>query len=103
MTTQVLTSENQETQILITIQHSSSMLDFEASLQDNLNQAGMLGVEKQLEHLDTDGSPIKVGGIHMTSKHKKEPKVYETQWGAVNVPRYVYQSNQGGETYCPLL
>ena len=104
MTTQVLTSANtnQETQILITIQHSSSMLDFEASLQDNLNQAGMLGVEKQLEHLDTDGSPIKVGGIHMTSKHKKEPKVYETQWGAVNVPRYVYQSNQGGETYCPL-
>ena len=102
MTVQVQTSENQETQILITIQHGNSMLDFEASLLCSLNQAGMLGVEKQLEYMDTDGSPIKVGGTHMTSKHKKEPKLYETPWGAVNVSRYVYQSSQGGETFCPL-
>ena len=102
MTVQVQSSENQETQILITIQHGNSMLDFEANLLHSLNQAGMLGVEKQLEYMDTDGSPIKVSGTHMTSKHKKEPKLYETPWGAVNVPRYVYQSNQGGETFCPL-
>ena len=102
MTAQILSSENQETQILITIQHGNSMLDFETSLQGSLNQAGTLGVEKQLEHMDTDGSPIKVGGIHMTSKNKKEPKVYETSWGAVKVPRYIYQSSQGGETFCPL-
>ncbi len=102
MTAQILSSENQETQILITIQHGNSMLDFETSLQGSLNQAGTLGVEKQLEHMDTDGSPIKVDGIHMTSKNKKEPKVYETSWGAVKVPRYIYQSSQGGETFCPL-
>ncbi len=102
MTAQILSSENQETQILITIQHGNSMLDFETSLQGSLNQAGTLGAEKQLEHMDTDGSPIKVGGIHMTSKNKKEPKVYETSWGAVKVPRYIYQSSQGGETFCPL-
>lgn len=102
MTAQVKSSGNHETQILITIQHGNSMLDFEASLQESLNQAGMLGTEKQLEFMDTDGSPIKVGGIHMTSKHKKEPKVYETSWGAVRVSRYVYQSSQGGETFCPL-
>ena len=78
------------------------MLDFEANLQESLNQAGMLGTERQLEFMDTDGSPIKVGGIYMTSKHKKEPKVYETSWGAVRVSRYVYQSSQGGETFCPL-
>ncbi|MGI9273951.1 MAG: ISKra4 family transposase [Endozoicomonas sp.] len=102
MTAQVLLSENNETQILITIQHGNSMLDFETNLQDCLNQAGVFGVEKQLEHMDTDGSPVKMGGIHMTSKHKKEPKVYETPWGAIKVSRYVYQSSQGGETFCPL-
>ena len=102
MTAQVQSSENHKTQILITIEHGNSMLDFEANLQESLNQAGMLGTEKQLEFMDTDGSPIKVGGIHMTSKHKKEPKVYETSWGAVRVSRYVYQSSQGGETFCPL-
>ena len=103
MTTQVLTSENQETQILITIQHSSSMPDpLNIASQDNVNQVGMLGVEKQLDHLDTKGSPIEVGGIHMTSKHIQEPKLYETQWGAVNMPRYVYKSYQGGQTPCPM-
>lgn len=102
MTAHVKSSGNHETQILITIQHGSSMLDFEDNLQESLNQAGILGTEKQLEFMDTDGSPIKVGGIHMTSKHKKEPKVYETSWGAVRVSRYIYQSSQGGEIFCPL-
>ncbi|MGI9278351.1 MAG: ISKra4 family transposase, partial [Endozoicomonas sp.] len=102
MTAQILSSDNQETQIIIAVQHQNSMLDFEDNLQQSLNQAGVLGVEKQLEYMDTDGSPIKIGGIHMTSKHKKEPKVYETSWGATKVSRYVYQSSQGGETFCPL-
>ena len=102
MTAQVQSSEKQETQILITIQHGNSMLDFENNLQFSLNQAGMLGVEKQLEYMDTDGSPIKVRGVQMTSKSKKEPKVYETSWGAINVSRHIYQSSHGGETFCPL-
>ena len=38
----------------------------------------------------------------MTSKSKKEPKVYETSWGAINVSRHIYQSSHGGETFCPL-
>ncbi len=62
----------------------------------------MPGVKKQWECMDTDGSPIKAGGVHMTSKHKKEPRVYGTSWGAISVPRYVYQSRQGGEAFCPL-
>lgn len=102
MSAQVMFSNNNETQILITIQHGNSMLDFETTLQSSLNEAGVLGVEKQLESMDTDGSPITVGGITMSSKYKKEPKVYETSWGAVKLPRYVYQSSQGGETFCPL-
>ncbi|OED51033.1 hypothetical protein ACH42_00045 [Endozoicomonas sp. (ex Bugula neritina AB1)] len=102
MTAQVISSENNETQILITIRHGDSMLEFETDLQSSLNEAGVIGVENQLLSMDTDGMPIKVGGVTMSSKHKKEPKVYETSWGAVKVARYVYQSSQGGETFCPL-
>lgn len=102
MTADILSSEPKETQIIITVSHGNSMLDFEDNLQNSLNQAGTLAVKSQLTYMDTDGSPIKVGGLVMTCKSKKEPKVYESPWGAVNVPRYVYQSSQGGETFCPL-
>ena len=84
MTAQVLSSQNQETQILITVQHGDSMLDFETNLQGSLNQAGMIGVEKQLEYMDTDGSPIKVGGIQMTSKHKKGKRCFNPRPTALN-------------------
>ena len=78
------------------------MLQFEDDLQIELNQAGVLAEGKQLEYLDTDGSPIYFGSLKMTSKKKKEPKVYESPWGGVKVPRYVYQSSKGGEIFCPL-
>ena len=58
MTAQVKSSGNHETQILITIKHGNSMLDFEANLQESLNQAVMLGTERQLEFMDTDGSQV---------------------------------------------
>jgi len=31
-----------------------------------------------------------------------EPKVYQTPYGEINVERHVYQSSEGGQTYCPL-
>ena len=71
-------------------------------MQLELNQVGVLAEGKQLEYLDTDGSPIFFGSIKMTSKKKKEPKVYESPWGAVKVPRYVYQSSKGGEIFSSL-
>lgn len=78
------------------------MLNFEDDLQAELNEAGMLAERKQLENLDTDGSPIFLGKVKMTSKKQKQLKVYETPHGAVEVPRYVYQSSKGGSTYSPL-
>ena len=102
MAAEIISSDSKETVIQITVQHGKSMLDFEDNLQDCLNQAGCIGVKAQLTYMDTDGSPIKVGGLVMTCKKKKVPKVYECKWGAVGVPRYVYQSSEGGETFCPL-
>ncbi len=98
----ILSTQNQETQILITIQHGHSMLEFEDRLQTELNEAGVLASGQQLECMDTDGSPITMGSVRMSCKRKKEPKVYETPWGAVKVARNVYQSNKGGKTFCPL-
>ena len=59
------------------------MLEFEENLQCSLNEAGSLASAHQLEYMDTDGSPIKIGGVKMSCKRKKEPKVYETPWGPV--------------------
>lgn len=71
MSTEIISSNPNETTIQITVQHGKSMLDFEDNLQDCLNQAGCLGVKAQLTYMDTDGSPIQVGGFVMTSKKKK--------------------------------
>jgi len=102
MTTQLISSKENQTQILITVQHGKSMLAFEEQLQNELNSAGQLAAARQLEYLDTDGSPIQQGEVRFTSKKKKEPKIYESQWGPVRVERYVYQSSKGGKIVCPL-
>ena len=98
----ILSSSNETTEIVIKVQHNRSMADFECHLQEALNEAGQVGTQKQLEWLDTDGTPITLGNIRMTSKKEKELKVYETPWGAVRVNRFVYQSQKGGAVYCPL-
>ena len=102
MSATILSSCASETQVLVTVQHGQSMLEFEDHLQDQLNIAGRLASGKQLEHLDSDGSPILLGSVKLTSKKKKELKVYESPWGQIPVERYVYQSSKGGKTFCPL-
>ena len=102
MSSVIKSSNSSETQILLTIKHNDSMLSFEDQLQAELNAAGKLAECKQLENLDTDGSPIFIGNVKMTSKKKKQLKVYETPYGPVDVSRYVYQSSKGGSTYSPL-
>ena len=93
---------DETTEIVIKILHNRSMVNFENHLQDALNEAGQLGAQKQLEEFNTDGSPITLGNVRLTSKNEKELKVYETPWGTVRVNRFVYQSCKGGPIYCPL-
>src|SRR3954462_6303707 len=77
------------------------MLDFEQTIQDRLNQAGVVATQEALQQFDTDGAPITVGSIKFTSKGRL-PKEYQTPYGVATVARHVYQSSQGGPTYCPL-
>ena len=87
--------------IQITVPFGSSMLDFETALQRQLNEAGNLATAEQLRRFDTDGSPIQVGPTTLYSKGQL-PKEYQTPYDAVSVERHVYQSAQGGATFCPL-
>jgi hypothetical protein len=85
----------------IEVPYSNSILDFEEALQERLNEAGVIATAEGLKQFDTDGSPITFGATKFTSKGLVE-KDYQTPYGVATVARHVYQSNQGGATYCPL-
>src|SRR4051812_36718991 len=87
--------------VQVEIPYASSMLDFEQTIQDQLNQAGVVATREALQQFDTDGAPITVGSIKFTSKGRL-PKEYQTPYGVATVARHVYQSSHGGKTYCPL-
>lgn len=79
----------------------NSMLNSEEQIQLALNEAGMLATQTALSQFDTDGSAIEINGIKYTSKGSLKKK-YETSYGIIETPRYVYQNSKGGQTYCPL-
>ena len=85
----------------ITVPDGQSMLGSEELILDQLNDAGRLATAECLEGFDSDGSPIEVGGIKFTSKGRVS-KGYQTPYGEVSVARHVYQTSEGGRTYCPL-
>src|SRR5512135_241534 len=85
----------------IEVPYNDSMLGFEETLQERLNQAGVVATAEGLQQFDTDGVPITVGSTKLTSKDQVE-KDYQTPYGVATVARHVYQSTQGGPTYCPL-
>jgi hypothetical protein len=85
----------------VEVPYNDSMLDFEEALQRRLNDAGVVATAEGLRQFDTDGSPITVGPVKFTSKGQVQ-KDYQTPYGVATVDRHVYQSPQGGPTYCPL-
>ena len=85
----------------IEVPYNGSMLDFEETLQERLNEAGVAATAEGLRQFDTDGSPITVGPVKLTTKGPVE-KDYQTPYGVATVARHVYQSPHGGPTYCPL-
>jgi hypothetical protein len=85
----------------VTIPIGKGMLPIEELIQSTVNNVGLMATECALWQFDTDGSPITVEDKKYTSKGQV-PKAYQTPYGEVTVSRHVYQSNQGGSTYCPL-
>jgi hypothetical protein len=101
MAAQIVHSSSQNITLQITVSFDQSMLDFETQLQQQLHEAGNLATAEQLRRFDTDGSPIQVGPTTLYSKGRL-PKEYQTPHGAVSIERHVYQSAQGGSTFCPM-
>ena len=87
--------------IQVEIPYRSSMLESEETIQEGLNQAGVLATQEALQRFDTDGSPIQVGDTKLTSMGRVL-KEYQTPYGVAPVERHLYQSSRGGKTYCPL-
>jgi hypothetical protein len=85
----------------VEVPYNGSMLDFEETLQQRLNEAGVVATAEGLGQFDSDGSPITVGPVKLTTKGQVE-KDYQTPYGVATVSRHVYQSPQGGPTSCPL-
>lgn len=85
----------------VTVELSRSLLETEEAVQTALNQAGCLLTQEALHSLDTDGSPVVIGGEVWRTKGP-QPKAYQTPTGEVAVERHVYQRSGRGKTYCPL-
>ena len=101
MAAQISCQRNNSITIEVTLSLTGSMLEAEEAIQDALNEVGLLATEQNLRRFDADGSPIQVGSVRMTSKGQF-PQNYETPYGTVSVPRHVYQTSEGGKTFCPL-
>ena len=87
--------------IQVTVAFHGSMLEAENAIQDAVNSVGQLATAEQLQHFDADGSPLLVGDTKLTTKGLFT-KEYLTPYGPVEVDRHLYQTNQGGKTFCPL-
>ena len=101
MSANIAKRDDDSVTIHVTIPLNGPMLEAEEAIQDALNEVGVLAEKENLARFDTDGSPIQVGPVRFTSKGRS-PEVYETPYGPVRVERHVYQTSQGGKTYCPM-
>jgi hypothetical protein len=101
MSATVIERQENSVTIQVTIPLTRSMLETEEAIQAALNQAGALASAEALKQFDTDGSLLQIGATRWTSKGQ-EPKTYQTPYGEVSVERHVYQTGEGGVTFCPL-
>ena len=80
---------------------SGNLLEMEGAILEASNAVGRCASEEALGRFDTDGSPMRLGETKLTARGRN-PKVYQSPYGEVQVERYVYQTSRGGRIYCPL-
>jgi len=101
MIAEIINNSSESVTIQVTIPIGDSMLSTEEAIQKGVNQAGLLATEYALSQFDTDGGTIEVGGKKYTSKGQFS-KTYQCPFGEFELYRHVYQTSEGGSTYCPL-
>ena len=97
----VVKRSGEEVTVEVTVRLSGSLLEMEGAIQEATNAVGRCVTEEALKRFDTDGSAIRIGEIKLTARGR-DPKVYQSPYGEVQVERYVYQSSRGGRIFCPL-
>ena len=93
--------------IQIKLPLNASTLDQENAIQAAVNQAGLLSTRLLLEGLNVDGRPLQLSDaegriMRMSAKKKPVIKEIQTPYGALSLPRFVYQSSAGGACLVPL-
>lgn len=101
MSAQVVNKSGDEITVQVKVKLNGSMMDMEKSIQQAVNDVGATSTQEALKKFDTTGAPIQIGDVRLFSKGQVL-KRYETPYGAVDIPRYVYQTSSGGKTCCPL-
>ena len=97
MAAQVIRQSRDSITIEVTLPLSGSMLQAEEAIQDGLNEVGLLATEEQLKQFDTDGSPIQLGSVRMTSKGQFAQILRNAIRQASAVARHVYSNVRGGQ------
>src|SRR6266498_3530637 len=87
--------------ITMTLSPGTPMLDCEEQIRQALDAAGCLATQESLRQFDTDGSPLEMGQIRLTSKGLVAND-YQSPYGEVRLARHVYQSRAGAKSFCPL-
>jgi hypothetical protein len=98
---EVVSRSGNEVTVSVTVRLAGSLLEMEDAIQEATNAVGCCLTEEALGRFDTDGSPIRVGPLKLTARGR-DPKRYQTPYGAVEVERHVYQTSRGGRIDCPL-
>ena len=101
MKANIISQDDKKIVMRVEIKLESNMLKTEESIQQSLSHAGSLATEIALFRYDSNGNPIMIDNVKYTSKGQIG-KNYQTPYGEINLNRHVYQSSQGGKTYCPL-
>ena len=101
MESEIIKVESNSITIQLTIPLNDDMLSTEEAIQQGVNHAGLLATQHALSRFDTDGTPIEVSKKKYTSKGQHS-KTYQCPFGEFELCRHVYQSNEGGSTYCPV-
>jgi hypothetical protein len=101
MAAKIIRKEGKKLIIEIIVDLEDSMLDSEEAIQVFVNEAGSLATEEALKQFDTQGEAIEIEGKQWRSKGQEE-KSYQTPYGEIQCPRYVYHHHGRGKTFCPL-
>ena len=101
MAVSIINQSSESITLQVTIPFTRSMLESENVIQDSMNQVGCMATQELLKTFDTDGEALQIGSVKMTTKGQVF-KLYQTPYGEIEVTRHVYQTKEGGATFCPL-